>query len=277
MTNVTPIIDVNAAMIAAVKELQKQRTKWDSLQQKADGVLYKLMDGCLRLTRLCDDEGYALALKNIAQFKFSKKTPITVIIAKLVFGTDGKRAYAYAKALDKAVLLGLGKDSGETFATHLKLNGGVNALIRTKEADEFANGDDWGSYAHFGEMMLEEMSKNENIYKTQPFLEIDSPVEFRNSLSETNHIETFFYATFNRDGSKLRLNPLIVNAHCSEFKRMFAIYTKFIGSDTAKNEPKTWEKYLTKVALRQKRLDDEKEAKQRQIAAELEAIKDIAA
>jgi hypothetical protein len=119
---------------ATLQRLQSQRVVWQKHQAQSDTMLYVLLEGCLEFYYfLREKESYESAFKSLCHFKWNTKTKTTMLIAKAVFGDKQKTTNAYARALERAVELKIGKPNEDSMLAWLQSNGGVNGVIR-KEA-----------------------------------------------------------------------------------------------------------------------------------------------
>jgi hypothetical protein len=123
-----------------LNDLCEQYKTFEQQKRTAENTLYVLLENCLDFYYMLQtSDAHAVAFKNMCHFKFNSASELTLLIAKAVFGDTNKQHYAYARALQKAVELGIGQTDDSSMAEWLRSNGGVNAAIRIdqrKKADE---------------------------------------------------------------------------------------------------------------------------------------------
>ncbi len=116
---------------ATLQRLQSQRVTWQKHQTQSDTMLYVLLEGCLEFYYfLREKESDESACKSLCHFKWNTKTKTTMLIAKSVFGDQQKTTNAYARALERAVEMKIGKPNEHSMLAWLQSNGGVNGVIR---------------------------------------------------------------------------------------------------------------------------------------------------
>ena len=132
----TTVIEIEGML----EELRNKHSSWEMHQRQSDSMLYALLDGSLDFYRLLktDEECFA-AFKELLDFKWNRKTKLSTMIVKAIFGEKAKKGYAYAKALEAAYAADIGK-SGTTSMTHwLNDNGGISGVVRVRNAKNKAN------------------------------------------------------------------------------------------------------------------------------------------
>ncbi len=113
-------------------ELRKKHQEWVDLKQLTEEKLYLLLEGCLELYYfLMESDAYVTAFKTLCDFKWGKKTPLAVLIAKAVFGHKAKQVHTYAKALNVAFEAKIGKPGNDTMLVWLRSNGGISGVTRS--------------------------------------------------------------------------------------------------------------------------------------------------
>ena len=154
--NDSNIFDANEGVLATLEVLGTSVVEWRKLQGKTDDKLYSVLDGCLRIVYLCEDEDLKATLLSVCKdrgMKGIESKGVHLIVSKLVFGDGDKKCYTYAKALENAKTLQLqSEDNQQLLSDYLKNNGGIDALIR-KSSVSVAKGytdDKFGTEEHFG-------------------------------------------------------------------------------------------------------------------------------
>lgn len=137
-----PMKDKVRLKIETALDTLRLRTKqWQRLQQMTEDKLYSILEGALELYYfLHERETYLQAFKEMCTFKWTKKTKVTLLIVKSIFGDDVKQVHAYAKALEEAVYQKVGRPGEIKFIPWLRAHGGVSGVSRiTQEARAAGN------------------------------------------------------------------------------------------------------------------------------------------
>ncbi len=105
--------------------------QWVRLQGMTEDRLYKLLGGCLQLCYLAKStDAHMSAFKEQCGFKWGRKTKLTVLVAKCVFGADTKQVHNYAKTLELAIEQKVGTAGETDMLTWLRINGGISGIVR---------------------------------------------------------------------------------------------------------------------------------------------------
>jgi len=121
-----------------IETLQISYNKYAEQQRITTNMLYVLIEECVEFYRFVrSEERYTTAYKNVCGTIFRHKTNLATVIAKDVFG-KGKKTYAYAKAMMKAVEDNIGTEGEISVLQWLSENGGVDGVIRSEKTDSKA-------------------------------------------------------------------------------------------------------------------------------------------
>lgn len=198
-------------------------------QRVAENKLYSVLEGCLDFYYfLQTSDAHSLAFKNMCDFKFKADTKLVLLIAKAVFGKDNKQHYAYAKALENAVELEIGKDDSKTMAEWLRQNGGVNGVIRLTQTSPAAD-----IVEDFGEYVITTRQGYENINK-----DIREHYSFTNkhlckAVDSEQRYDCFLYVTVDRSGDQVKIQNFVIGEEC--VKKMYKLLQKEVGNTYIKN------------------------------------------
>jgi hypothetical protein len=130
---ITTTEDLVIEVEATIKEFRTQYEAWQAHQAVSDSMLYALLESCLDFYYfLRSNEDYESAFKSTCHFKWNTKTKLHALIVKAVFGDKNKKNYAYIKAIKVAIDEGI-KSEENKMQTWLRMNGGINGVIRTEE------------------------------------------------------------------------------------------------------------------------------------------------
>ena len=168
-------IDAKGGVISSIEALQHKVVEWRDIQSKANDKLYFVLSGCLQIIYMCENRNLYTALISLCEqsgMKNMDEKSISLCVSKLVFGSTDKKCYTYLKALENAKSLKLQtEDNEQSLSTYLKMNGGIDKLIR-KEAIGISKGykdERFGTEEHFGEEviceLLERREEHRNITK----------------------------------------------------------------------------------------------------------------
>ena len=277
------MMDKNGGVLATLTTLSASVVEWRELQGKADDKLYSVLDGCLRIVYLCEDEDLKATLLSVCKEKDMKgmdNKGVHLIVSKLVFGSADKKCYTYAKALENAKTLQLqSEDNQQLLSEYLKNNGGIDALIR-KSSVSVAKGyadDKFGTEEHFGE---------EVIYHSlsSSALSADNPLKFKlkqrmevEVVDETIH-RTFTegdcfvqYAKLKYDYTTrtMQIMPFTVAERDDEYASIDKIFNNLVGKAVKKASEKVWNNYIKLCDKRDKRLKADKAKKDKEMIEEL--------
>ena len=115
-----------------INKLRSKHKQWESHQAQSTTMLYTLLENCLEFYRtLHNDEDCVAAFKEVLNFKWNKKTRLSTMIIKTVFGDKAKKGYAYTKALEAAIAQDIGTANTVSMSHWLNDNGGIDGVIRT--------------------------------------------------------------------------------------------------------------------------------------------------
>lgn len=118
----------------ALDTLRLRSKQWQRLQQMTEEKLYSILEGGLDLYYFLQErESYLQAFKEMCHFKWTKKTKVTLLIMKSIFGEDVKQVHAYAKALEEAVYQKVGRPGEIKLIPWLRAHGGVSGVSRNKQ------------------------------------------------------------------------------------------------------------------------------------------------
>lgn len=123
----------------ALSKLHAVHKEWVELQQLTENKLYKLLGGSLQLCYLAmSTDAHMSAFKACCKFKWGRKTKLSVLVAKAVFGADAKQVHSYAKLLEIAIEQKIGTSGHTDMNAWLHSNGGISGITRgiCSEKDE---------------------------------------------------------------------------------------------------------------------------------------------
>jgi hypothetical protein len=215
-------VNVNESIAYTLSQLKKKHDLWEEQSEKTNNMLYRLMNECLSLYKICSEsEIYEEALKSSVTFKFGKKTRLTVIICKAVFGA-GKKHYVYAKALDRAVEEQVGVSGNIGMFEWLKLEGGVNGVIRKSKKSSMRENAEFGEYVLDGYYNFEKLKgslKSSFIFENKAICDI---------VDEQKRSDCFLYAVVERGGDKVKIQPIPI-AENDIMKKMYAVFLSYVA------------------------------------------------
>jgi hypothetical protein len=148
-----------------VKDLQSKRVKWENQQKIADEALWFLLEESLSFYNfLRSKEDYERLYRGKRA-----KDKLTSLLVSDIFGKEKNKKYAYTKALDTALKQGIGVEGNQGMRDWLKLNGGVNGVIRVANSEKKKSQGTEGSrlrelsakYAKFFSQYKTKIAKNE--------------------------------------------------------------------------------------------------------------------
>ena len=114
---------------------------WVRLQQMTEDKLYKLLQGSLELCYLASStDAHMSAFKECCGFKWGRKTKLSVLVAKAVFGADAGQVHNYAKVLENAIGQKIGTQGHADMLTWLRSNGGISGITRGGESTSGSKG-----------------------------------------------------------------------------------------------------------------------------------------
>lgn len=126
----------------ALSKLHAVHKEWVELKQLTENKLYKLLGGSLQLCYLAmSTDAHMSAFKACCKFKWGRKTKISVLVAKAVFGADAKQVHSYAKLLEIAIEQKIGTSGHTDMAAWLRDNGGISGITRGGSNDNTGNKD----------------------------------------------------------------------------------------------------------------------------------------
>lgn len=119
---------------ATISSLREAHEQWTTKQCMAHDALYALLGECLSFLRfLRADEANELVFKEHCAFGWTKKTSLSTLVVKQIFG-DEKKTYAYAKVLQAALIENVDMPNQPSMRVWLKQGGGINGVIRPNSA-----------------------------------------------------------------------------------------------------------------------------------------------
>jgi hypothetical protein len=290
------ITDVDSVIKEVISELRAKADKQLSTQNKANTQLYMVLEGCLRIINMCaEDEGIDKALRLLAMSSANvKKTdgvPTTTLVSKLVFATEDKsdkRAYSYAKALEKAIFLKLQTEENEQkLSTYLSENGGVDKLIRLNtdehSSESFAD-ERFGTNEHFAEWIYDELAKEpskrndfvQELSKSK-MLKINLTKEMKAQLGAFDNMNCFMSVHWTVGSDEATVSPYIIGRKNDKetYKSLTSIEHTYVAKVVRKETSDCWNKYLKQCEKRSNEIRKQTEEKQTIIANELRKVLEV--
>lgn len=280
------MMDKNGGVLATLTTLSASVVEWRELQGKADDKLYSVLDGCLRIVYLCEDEDLKATLLSVCKEKDMKgmdNKGVNLIVSKLVFGSGDKKCYTYAKALENASKLQLHTEKDKrTLSEYLKSNGGIDALIR-KEAIAISKGyedERFGTKEHFGENLSDELFgylsglnlmdidkvKEDKVYSGVCDVKIDND-EFMKKFVNKEEREQFVKLKYDYTTKTFHILPFCVSVADNEYNAINKAYNlhlarMFDGTDM-------YQRYIALCDKRAEKKKADKAKKDKEMIEEL--------
>jgi len=283
-------INVRGGVIASVDTLKKEVKSWRVLQKKADTQLYKILEGCLHIKYMCEKEDLKIALLSLLEkndIKGMANKPISLCIAKLVFGVEDKKCYTYAKVLENATILQLQTSPNQTtLSEYLMANGGIDKLIR-KEAVALAKGykdEKWGTEEHFGETICDDYLVGSSHFLPKKEVErgmvkdvVIEDTEFVSMFLDTDRWEQFVKMRYNVNTKTFTIVPFSISKQEAQYKSINALFNKWVGkvfryNPTTQNDTPMWERYIKLCDKREERIKKDLEEKEAKLVKQLESV-----
>jgi hypothetical protein len=245
-------VDAKGGVISSIKALQHTVVEWRDIQSKANDKLYFVLSGCLQIIYMCENRDLYTALISLCEHSGMKnmdEKSISLCVSKLVFGSTDKKCYTYSKALENAKSLKLQtEDNEQSLSTYLKMNGGIDKLIR-KEAIGISKGykdERFGTEEHFGEEviyeLLERREEHRNILKglqqkrTLTF-QVDNE-DLHKQFTEYNNFTQYAKLHYNYETKTMDVFCYTLDKNTIEYDAVDKLWNKFIGKTFRKNYEK---------------------------------------
>ena len=283
------VFDANGGVLETLTTLSASVVEWRELQGKADDKLYSVLDGCLRIVYLCEDEDLKATLLSVCKEKDMKgmdNKGVHLIVSKLVFGSADKKCYTYAKALENASKLQLHTEKDKrTLSEYLKSNGGIDALIR-KEAIAISKGyedERFGTKEHFGESLSDELFgylsglnlmdinkvKEDKVYSGVCDVKIDND-EFMKKFVNKEEREQFVKLKYDYTTKTFHILPFCVSVVDNEYNAINKAYNlhlarMFDGTDA-------YQRYIALCDKRAEKKKAEDKKKEKEMIEELNKL-----
>ena len=287
--NDSNMFDENGGVLETLTTLSASVVEWRELQCKADDKLYSVLDGCLRVMYLCENEDLKATLLSVCKDKDMKgmdNKGVHLIVSKLVFGGGDKKCYTYAKALDNASKLKLNTEKDKrTLSEYLKTNGGIDALIR-KEAIAIGKGyedERFGTKEHFGESLSDELFgylsglnlmdinkvKEDKVYSGVCDVKIDND-EFMKKFVNKEEREQFVKLKYDYTTKTFHILPFCVSVVDNEYNAINKAYNlhlarMFDGTDA-------YQRYIALCDKRAEKKKAEDKKKEKEMIEELNKL-----
>jgi len=272
-------VDAKGGVISSIKALQHTVVEWRDIQSKANDKLYFVLSGCLQIIYMCENRDLYTALISLCEHSGMKnmdEKSISLCVSKLVFGSTDKKCYTYSKALENAKSLKLQtEDNEQSLSTYLKMNGGIDKLIR-KEAIGISKGykdERFGTEEHFGEEviyeLLERREEHRNILKglqqkrTLTF-QVDNE-DLHKQFTEYNNFTQYAKLHYNYETKTMDVFGYTLDKNTIEYDAVDKLWNKFIGKTFRKNSKNAWNKYIKMCDKRNEFLKKEEEKKIEQL------------
>ena len=280
------MFDESGGVLATLTTLNASVVEWRELQGKADDKLYSVLDGCLRVMYLCEDEDLKATLLSVCKqqgMKGMDTKGVHLIVSKLVFGGGDKKCYTYAKALENAKSLQLQSEHNQQrLSDYLKENGGIDALIR-KSSVSVSKGytdDKFGTEEHFGEEIIAHTLSSDAMSGDNPLgmkmkqrLEVEVVDETLHSIF-TNSDAFVQYAKLKYDYKTrtLQIMPFTVAERDDAFASIDKIFNNVVGKTIKHKSQKVWNNYIKLCDKRDKRIKADKAKKDKEMIKELRKL-----
>lgn len=277
------IMDSNGGVLATLDTLSASVVEWRELQGKADDKLYSVLDGCLRIVYLCDDEDLKATLLSVCKdrnMKGMENKGVHLIVSKLVFGGGDKRCYTYAKALENAKTLQLQtKGKQNLLSDYLKKNGGIDALIR-KSSVSVSKGyadDKFGTEEHFGEEIIAHSLSSNAMSSDTPLgikmkgrLEVEVVDETIHSIfTQSDAFVQYAKLKYDYTTRTMQIMPFTVAERDDAYASIDKIFNNVVGKTIKHTSQKVWNNYIKLCDKRDKRLKADKAKKDKEMIKEL--------
>ena len=287
--NDSNIFDANEGVLATLEVLGTSVAEWRKLQGKADDKLYSVLDGCLRIVYLCEDEDLKATLLSVCKdrgMKGIESKGVHLIVSKLVFGSCDKKCYTYAKALDNASKLKLNTEKDKrTLSEYLKSSGGIDALIR-KEAIAIGKGyedERFGTKEHFGENLSTELFgylsglnlmdrdkvKEDKVYSGVCDVKIDND-EFMQKFVNKVETEQFVKLKYDYTKKTFHILPFCVSVLDNEYNAINKAYNLHLARMF--EGTKTYQRYIAHCDKLAEKMKADKAKKDEEMIAELNKL-----
>jgi hypothetical protein len=280
------LFDENGGVLATLDTLSASVVEWRELQGKADDKLYSVLDGCLRVMYLCEDEDLKATLLSVCRDRGMKgidNKGMHLIVSKLVFGGGDKKCYTYAKALENAKTLQLqSEENQQLLSDYLKKNGGIDALIR-KSSVSVSKGytdDKFGTEEHFGEEIIAHTLSSDALSADNPLgmkmkqrLEVEVVDETLHSIF--THSDAFVqYAKLKYDYTTrtMQIMPFTVAERDDAYASIDKIFNNVVGKTIKHKSQKVWNNYIKLCDKRDKRIKADKAKKDKEMIKELSKL-----
>ena len=284
--NDSNIFDANEGVLATLEVLGTSVVEWRKLQGKADDKLYSVLDGCLRIVYLCEDDDLKETLLSVCKdrgMKGMENKGVHLIVSKLVFGGGDKKCYTYAKALENASKLKLNTEKDKrTLSEYLKSNGGIDALIR-KEAIAICKGyedERFGTKEHFGESLSDELFgylsglnlmdidkvKEDKVFSGVCDVKIDND-EFMRKFVNKEETEQFVKLKYDYTTKTFHILPFCVSVLDNEYNAINKAYNLHLAR--MYEGTKMYQQYIAQCDIRAERQKAEKAKKEKEMIEEL--------
>mgnify|MGYP006155830989 FL=1 len=283
------MLNNNGGVIASVETLQSSVKEWRKLQTKADNKLYYVLEGCLRIIYMCENEDLKAALISLCEksdMKGMANKSTHLIVSKLVFGSEDKKCYTYAKALDNATKLQLQTETNkQTLSSYLTKKGGIDKLIRKDAISIGKDYDDerFGTKEHFGETMCTEMfgihsgmslcgglkAKDKESISGLSGIKIESR-EFQSWFKDKDKWEQFAKIKYDYETKTFAIIPFTVSQQEGEYKAIAKAFNRFVAR--AFEGSTMWNKYIEMCDKRNEKLKQKKAEDEKKMLKELSKI-----
>ena len=282
MQNDSSMSDKNGGVLETLTTLSASVVEWRELQGKADDKLYSVLDGCLRVVYLCENEDLKATLLSVCKEKNMKgmdNKGVHLIVSKLVFGSGDKKCYTYAKALENAKTLQLqSEDNQQLLSEYLKKNGGIDALIR-KSSVPLSKGysdERFGTEEHFGEEIIAHSLSSNALsadsplgFKLKKRLEVEVADEVIHSLfTKSDAFVQYAKLKYDYKTRTMQIMPFTVAERDDAYASIDKIFNNLVGKGVKRNE-KVWNNYIKLCDKRDKRRKAEKEKNEKEMIEEL--------
>jgi hypothetical protein len=288
--NDSNMFDENGGVLETLTTLSASVVEWRELQCKADDKLYSVLDGCLRVMYLCENEDLKATLLSVCTDKDMKgmdNKGVHLIVSKLVFGSKDKKCYTYAKALENASKLQLNTEKDKRkLSEYLKTNGGIDVLIRKEAIAISKDYDDerFGTKEHFGETMCTEMfgyhsgmslcgglkAKDKESISGLSGIKIAN-TEFQSCFKDKDKWEQFAKIKYDYETKTFAIIPFTVSQQEGEYKAIAKAFNKFVAR--AFEGSTMWNKYIDMCDKRNEKLKQKKAEDEKKMLKELSKIK----
>jgi hypothetical protein len=283
------MVNTNGGVLATIETLHTSVKEWRELQGKADEKLYFVLDGCLRIIYMCESEGLKASLLSVCKdrdMKGMENKGTHLIVSKLVFGSEDKKCYTYAKALENATKLKLQtEENKQKLSEYLKTSGGIDTLIR-KDAIAISKGYDderFGTKEHFGETLCTELFgylsglnlcdidkvKENSKDRGLSNIKIDDD-NFMKMFVNKEETEQFVKLKYDYQTKTFAVIPYAVSSLDAEYNAISKAFNQYMAR--VFEGTKMYDKYIKQCDARDEKLKKEKAEKDKKILKELNKI-----